>query len=435
ARDLVATLRGSATTEGERAEAELLGCRIELDTHELPAAIAACERAWLAAEAAGADLVAIDALITGAAAHTALDHPREAMRLVELAGAKLRAVGAPAELRLRLDGERTAAQGRIDPGSAVALAEHDVAAVERELGPDSTRLLLPLNRWAVQARDSGDLATAREIHGRALALAERRLGPMHPRVAAVLNNLGANEWAAGNHVLALALLERSLAIKRMSPGWSTTRTATGWANLADVHMALGDHTTAIVHARRALDVRLHAFGEHATAVADSRQILARALRLAGAHDEAMAEAERALAAVDASEPSGLADEMWLELAWNELDAGRTAAARAGFVEVIDAHDGVDVAELASAWLGLVLTNAADGAWADADDAWAEVTRVLADFPGDPLIGADAALRYARALAAFDPARAHELREHARATYLRHAPFHPALVRIALEAAT
>ncbi len=435
ARTLADESLARAQSDAERADAELLRCRVELDAHELPAAIDACERAWLAAEAAGTGLLAIEALLTGAQARTALDRPLDALRRVELANAKVHAIGAPAELRLRLEGERAAAQQGLDPALALELAEAHVAAMEREHGEDSTRLLMPLNLWAILARDNGDLAAARQIHARALALAERRLGPAHPRVGGVLNNLGANEWAAGHHVLAIALLERSLAIKRMASGWSTTRTATGWANLAEVHLSLGDHAAAIEHARRALEVRLHAFGEHAGAVADSRQILARALRRSGDLVRALAEAERAVAAI-AGDTGGndLEDETRLELAWTELELGRHASARAGFLEVLEERVAIaahPALELSSPLVGLAVAHAGEGAWADAEEAWAQAEQIFVGSRADPLLFADAQLRWAAAQGGFDPLRARELRAQARALYLQHAPWHPVLTELAL----
>ena len=187
-----------------------------------PAALAAAEQAVRSLEAAGAE--------TG-------DY---VIRLSEL-GRLYRSHGEPIRAGLTLD--------------------KAVAQSEAIFGPEHVETAAVLTNRAEAALDAGDLATARQMHERALRIREAALGKAHPLTARSLNNLGLALLEAAEPRQAEEVLARALVINEKEFGKENRATAVSLVNLGRALLAQKKAAAAAECFRRARDIRATAGGD------------------------------------------------------------------------------------------------------------------------------------------------------------------------------
>jgi CHAT domain-containing protein len=114
---------------------------------------------------------------------------------------------------------------------------------ERQSGPDSMAVAIPLENLAAISKASNDLASAEKYYLRVLAIAEKNYGRDHPYYASVLMNLAGVDSLQGNYQQQLEKGLRALSI--LEKRWSSNGSRqTALDGIANAYTALGDFENA-----------------------------------------------------------------------------------------------------------------------------------------------------------------------------------------------
>jgi tetratricopeptide (TPR) repeat protein/predicted Ser/Thr protein kinase len=159
------------------------------------------------------------------------------------------------------------ASARGDFAGARALAEANLAATIRALGPDHPSVASTLNNLALVVEDTGDYAAAAGYLRRALAIKEKVGGSEAVWTAMTMNNLGIAEMFSGHVAEADALHERALAIRTRALGPDHPHVAMSLGNLASVRRIQRRYDEALELLRRALAIETRSYGETHVTVA------------------------------------------------------------------------------------------------------------------------------------------------------------------------
>ena len=148
-----------------------------------------------------------------------------------------------------------------EPIRAALTLDKAVAQSEAIFGPEHVETAAVLTNRASAALDAGDLATARQMHERALRIREAALGKAHPLTARSLNNLGLALLDAAEPRQAEEVLARALAINETEFGKEHRATAVSLVNLGRALLAQKKSAAAGECFRRARDIRVSAGGD------------------------------------------------------------------------------------------------------------------------------------------------------------------------------
>jgi tetratricopeptide (TPR) repeat protein len=263
-------------------------------------AVDTLHRARVEAESAGDERAL--AVATGSLISALTDVARhdEALRLAEMAAARLARVPSGDLTESQLAHAIAYAEvrsGRFE--EAKDWIERALAANERALGPEhptSARLYTAMGNILTSLRRWDD---AKPIFAKAGSLAERAYGPQHPSVGIALLNQGRMVFSADPQQAA-ARFERALRILEGSLGRDHPRVGDVLSNLGAVAMREGEIEQAADRYREALEIHERAFGGAHPSVAQDRASLANVARVRGDAQSAVEEYRRAVEILEAT---------------------------------------------------------------------------------------------------------------------------------------
>jgi tetratricopeptide (TPR) repeat protein len=303
----------------------------------------ACSDAWVAAERAGADGLAISAMneLLGEAT---LEQKAEADRLARLIEARID--GLPPDGRdwsLEYSFALTMAQRMREAGefrAARVQAQRAIDTVVEAIGPDDSRIVSPTNELALVAEALGELEVAREHFGRAVEMLHASRGPSHPDVVSLENNLAGLDITLGRFEPALVRLEKVLAAKEALEGKRSAWLMTTLYQLVEALCSVGRGDDALVHGQRALAIAEAQYGRESTELVSPLVSLANALRVADRCADAMQMLARADAITRATGTRDveLAAKAELQRGLCEEQLGRTHEAGASLARAVALHE-------------------------------------------------------------------------------------------------
>ncbi|MBP9087564.1 MAG: protein kinase [Kofleriaceae bacterium] len=191
-----ATAIGYAPLE---ARAEKARAKQLLDTRKLDEAIAAMDRAVLAAERSRAHRVRADLLLARAFAASEQRKHGEALEHLKVAEAVIDGLADSATHRAHLASYRATALSALGRGEeAVAQARSAVTLYIQTEGETSTSLSNPYTMLAFAAYRQGDLKTAGELLRKVADIQLQTLGDAHPHTGQALSQVASVELEAGD---------------------------------------------------------------------------------------------------------------------------------------------------------------------------------------------------------------------------------------------
>ncbi|CAN5546071.1 hypothetical protein BH11MYX1_BH11MYX1_31410 [soil metagenome] len=291
----VAPLVASAGYRPLEAEAALLEGMLRNDAASPDAAIAALERAVLAAEASGYDQIAAEALIELVHLHGARAKFVAAEAARARATAALERMGHAPERSADLDyAAGTVAFVRGDLTGAEAMLARALHTAEALHGTADLRVAATLVMLGqVELRRMN--GAAGPYLERARLIEEHLLGPDHPDPAVVELALGGAAYEQGQNDAAAAHYERAIAILELALGRENVRIANALSNLALVRQWQGRTEDALAEIREAVAIDAKLLSAADPDVAAHLVTEADVLEQLGRHAEALAVTDRALA--------------------------------------------------------------------------------------------------------------------------------------------
>ena len=163
------------------------------------------------------------------------------------------------------------------------------------------------NSIAELGRAQGDLAGARQLHGRLLEFCRQKLGEEHPFTLSSMNNLAETIRAQGDFAGARQLHEQVLKVRRRVPGEEHPSTLLSMNNLAETFRAEGNLAEARKLQERVLEVRRRKLGEmHTSTTVSAWNLYNTLVKLHGA--ESADVFQRSLSWLLQAEPESLSNE-------------------------------------------------------------------------------------------------------------------------------
>jgi tetratricopeptide (TPR) repeat protein len=167
---------------------------------------------------------------------------------------------------------------------ATAVAQHALAAAERQFGSDDQRLIAPINKLAWAYRNQGKYVLAGAMYRTSLAISEEALGPDHLDVATSRETLANIYRIEHRYSDAEQLLSVALATREKVSGSENLGVCLSLYQLAALHETQNDYVGAEPYRRRCLDIREKALGADHVIVGQSLHELARLYRKLGRDD-------------------------------------------------------------------------------------------------------------------------------------------------------
>jgi serine/threonine protein kinase/tetratricopeptide (TPR) repeat protein len=214
------------------------------------------QQALWAALAAGDDEMVAEACCRLTNVVVQLDGNEAARPWLECAQAAVTRMGSPTELEAALSQARFFfATGAGDLKAADQLQRRAISLLETSEGPDSVRILSPLNTLAISLVERGHNDEAATVAQRAVTQGERLLGSEHPMVASSRLTLGAAWSELGRLPEATRELEQARAALETEFGGDSLDVAAAIDNLAGIHEKQKNFATAEREYRQALAIR------------------------------------------------------------------------------------------------------------------------------------------------------------------------------------
>jgi tetratricopeptide (TPR) repeat protein len=195
-------------------------------------------------------------------------------------------------------------QASKQPG-AIAMATRDLAAAERQFGPDAPNVGQSLNNLARLYQYEGKYDQAEPLYKRALAIEEKVSGPNHADIAFNLDSLAALYRIQHRYAEAEALLKRSLTIRENGLGRDHLNVYLSVESLAVLYQSQRRYADAEPYLKRALDIREKAFGPDHPKVGQSLHEVARLYRMQGHTREAEPNFNRAVMILGSGHPEAI----------------------------------------------------------------------------------------------------------------------------------
>jgi CHAT domain-containing protein/Tfp pilus assembly protein PilF len=178
---------------------------------------------------------------------------------------------------------------------AIALAQRQVANLEKSSGPFSRDLAGALNNLALLYGSQGQDSEAEPLYKRALSILEKTDGLDRVEIAPELNNLAALYERQGRYAEAEPLFKRALAIRLKALGPAHPDVGQSLNNLATLYERQGRHADSEPLFRQALAIYQKAAGPDHPAVATLLNNLGQVYKVEGRAAEAEPLIKRALA--------------------------------------------------------------------------------------------------------------------------------------------
>jgi tetratricopeptide (TPR) repeat protein len=362
------------------------------------------QQALWAALAAGDDEMVANACCRLSSTLVQLDGIEAARPWLECAQAAVTRMGSPAELEAALSQARYFfATGAGDLKAADQLQRRAISLLEASEGPDSVRILWPLNTLAISLLERGHNDEAAAVAQRTVTLGERVLGSAHPTVASSRLTLGAAWRGLGRLAEATRQLEQARAALEAEFGADSLDVASAIDNLAGIHEQQKEFAMAEREYRQALAIRRLRLGPNDPFVAGTMANLATMFLACHRPEEAVPLLRSALSIYEASAAvhSPAVGVCLTALGQGELELRNFASARTALLRassVLEPEDpelgltrflqarllwesGGNRAEAARlARVGLTLANAAGH---DGDETRGEIERWLAQHETQP----------------------------------------------------
>ena len=192
--------------------------------------------------------------------------------------------------RLLADADRAspiiADRARQGDGSALALAERQLAVRTKLLGRDHLETTRSLSTVARIASETGETARARRLDREALEIRLRLLGERHPETAESLDQLGRGAKSADARDEAASLYARAYALRSQLFGEDSPEATATLMNIANLHRLQNRRAEAMREFRRVLALRRRALGRVHDDVAGTLTAMALTHTMAGEWREA-----------------------------------------------------------------------------------------------------------------------------------------------------
>ncbi len=268
----------------------------------------------------------------------------------------------------------------------------------------------------------GKYDDARAAIERCLSIWEPALGKDDYVVAGAVTDLGNVLYETGDLVAAQRAYSRSLAITEHTLGPESASLAPNLNNLGELSVTLGDYDAAAQSFERAGALWERALGADHPKVALATYNLSRARRAQGRADEALRLAQRALEIWKAALPAGHPDvAMGMHgVAEAERAKGHYATALVTEERALAMREkiyGADEPDVAESLESIGEIRLAQGGAAAAAAAFGRARTILEKAKATPMDLAEVEFELARAVFGVDPARARNLANAARATFV------------------
>jgi tetratricopeptide (TPR) repeat protein len=388
----VAADEAERTGDGYRlARALYAGCRARIAGRRDREREAACTDAWVAAERAGADSLAISVMID-VLGFAAIEQSHEADRLARVIEARIEGL-APDQRDWNLDyafalnmSQRLRDSGRFREARVQAQRAFDTAAQAN--GPEDSHIVPPLNELALTAEELGELAVARGHFARAHEILLATRGPSHPDSVSLANNIAGLDITLGRYDAALEQLARVLAAKEALEGERSAWLVTTLYQYVEALTALGRGEEALVYGQRALSISESVYGRESTKVVSPLVNLASALRVADRCEDAITTLERgeAIAKTAAAEDLEIASRAELDRGLCQERLGLVPDAGASFGRALalrEKYYGSGSRPVAEALLPLAAWEREHGSRVRARELLARANDICRATEGDP----------------------------------------------------